>query len=179
MNFYDLKARRRDGSVLSFAELKGAVVIVVNTATGCGFTPQYRGLEELYEKYHDKGLEILDFPCNQFGHQAPGSSDEIHEFCTSKYQTKFETLEKTLVNGEEEDKVFTFLKSQQQEDIVNGLKNKVTMKGIKKISPTYKNKGDIIWNFTKFLINRNGEVIARYSPIEDPLVMESEIIKLL
>ncbi len=179
MSFYDLKAKKRNGEEFSFEELKGKVCIIVNTATGCGFTPQYKGLEDLYEKYHEKGLEILDFPCNQFGHQAPGSNDEIHEFCQAKYQTQFETLSKIDVNGENEDQVFTFLKKEQQEDIVNGFKNKMTMKGIKKISTTCKNKGDIIWNFTKFIVNKNGEVVARYSPIEAPEVMEEEILKLL
>ena len=179
MGFYELKAKKRNGEEFSFEELKGKVCIIVNTATGCGFTPQYKGLEELYEKYHDQGLEILDFPCNQFGHQAPGSNDEIHAFCEAKYQTQFDTLAKIEVNGENESPVFTFLKEQQKEDIISGMKNKITMKGIQKISTTCKNKGDILWNFTKFLINQKGEVVERYSPIEDPKKMEESIIKML
>ncbi|MBR1748327.1 MAG: glutathione peroxidase [Bacilli bacterium] len=179
MNFYELKAKKRNGEELSFQELKGKVVIIVNTATGCGFTPQYKGLEELYEKYHEKGLEILDFPCNQFGHQAPGSNDEIHAFCEAKYQTQFETFAKIEVNGEQEDEVFTYIKKCQKEDIIHGMKNKITMKGIQKISSTCKHEGDILWNFTKFIIDKEGNVVARYSPIEDPKTMEEKIIELL
>ena len=90
MSIYDLKVKKRNGEDFELSDLKGKVLLIVNTATGCGFTPQYKGLEELYEKYHNSGLEILDFPCNQFGHQAPGENDEIHEFCTAKYQTQFD-----------------------------------------------------------------------------------------
>ena len=100
MNIYDLKAIKRDGSELKLSDLKGKVLLIVNTATGCGFTPQYEALETLYKKYHEQGLEILDFPCDQFGHQAPGNDDEIHEFCTAKYQTTFDQLKKIEVNGE-------------------------------------------------------------------------------
>jgi glutathione peroxidase len=102
MNLYDLKVKKRDGSDLNLSDLEGKVLLVVNTATGCGFTPQYEGIEKLYEKYNEKGLEVLDFPCNQFGHQAPGDNDEIHAFCTAKYNTKFDQLDKIEVNGENE-----------------------------------------------------------------------------
>ena len=103
MNIYDLKVKTRKGEELSLSTFKGKVMLIVNTATGCGFTPQYEGLEKLYETYHDKGFEVLDFPCNQFGHQAPGSDEEIHEFCTGKYKTKFDQFAKIDVNGKNED----------------------------------------------------------------------------
>mgnify|MGYP002626378626 CR=1 FL=1 len=179
MNIYDLKVKNRKGEDISLNDFKGKVLLIVNTATGCGFTPQYEALEKLYETYHEDGLEILDFPCNQFGHQAPGENDEIHEFCTAKYKTQFDQFAKIDVNGENESELFKLLKSEVQDDIVNGMKNKMTMKGISKISSTCKNKGDIIWNFTKFLVDKNGKVVKRYSPIESPMKMENDIKELL
>ena len=176
-NNYEVK--RRDESLVSLNEYKGKVLIIVNTATGCGFTPQYEALERLYRQYHDKGLEVLDFPCNQFGHQAPGSDGEIHEFCQAKYQTSFDQFKKIDVNGENEDKVFTFLKDNDVEEYIKGVGHKMTMKSVKAISKTCKNKNDIKWNFTKFLLNQNGQVIMRVSPIEDPMVMEDKIKELL
>ena len=136
--------------------------MVVNTATGCGFTPQYEAIERLYEKYHEQGFEVLDFPCDQFGHQAPGTDDEIHNFCTTKYKTKFDQFAKIEVNGENECKVFSILKEQQPNEEVKDLKNKMTMKAIAKISNTCTKKGDIVWNFTKFLIDRDGNAVKRY-----------------
>lgn len=179
MNLYDLKVKKRDGSDLELSSLKGKVIIIVNTATGCGFTPQYEALEYLYEKYHDKGLEVLDFPCNQFGHQAPGDDNEIHEFCTAKYKTQFDQLKKIDVNGENEDAVFTFLKEYDGEEKIEGIKNKMAMKGVAKISTTCKKENDIKWNFTKFLIDKEGNVVGRYSPTFDPKHMEEDILKLL
>ena len=179
MNLYDIKVKKRDNTDLSLVDLKGKVIIVVNTATGCGFTPQYEGLEALYEKYHDKGLEILDFPCNQFGHQAPGEDNEIHEFCTGKYKTQFDQLKKIEVNGENEDPLYTYLKEKQPKEEVKGIKNKMAMKAIEKISTTCQKEGDIKWNFTKFLINRDGEVVNRYDPTFVPKDMEKDIIKLI
>lgn len=177
--FYDYKVKKRNGEELDLATLKGKVIIVVNTATGCGFTPQYEGLEALYQKYHDKGLEILDFPCNQFGHQAPGDDDEIHQFCTAKYDTHFDQLAKIDVNGENEEPLFKLLKEAQQDDIISGTKNKMAMKMIKGLSKTCKEKNDIKWNFTKFIIDKDGNVIKRYSPTYKPLDFEEEIVKLL
>ncbi len=159
--------------------MKWKVLIIVNTATGCGFTPQYEGLENLYKKYHEKGLEILDFPCNQFGSQAPGSDDEIHEFCTLKYNTTFDQFAKIDVNGEEEIPLFTYLKGEIKEDKITGMKNKMAMKAVEKISTTCKNEGDIKWNFTKFLVDREGKVIERYSPTFNPEDMEKDILPLL
>lgn len=170
MSIYDIKITNREGKELSLENYKGKILIIVNTATGCGFTPQYEGLEKLYEEYHNQGLEILDFPCNQFGHQAPGTDDEIHEFCTAKYQTQFDQLSKIEVNGENEHPLYTYLKKQQPNEIIEGIKNKMAMKAIEKISATYKNKEDIKWNFTKFLVDKNGNVIKRYNPTFDPKI---------
>ncbi len=159
--------------------LRGKVVLIVNTATGCGFTPQYEAIEKLYEKYREQGFEVLDFPCNQFGHQAPGDNDEIHEFCIAKYQTKFDQLAKIDVNGENQEPLFAFIKENQGKDEIYGFKNKIIMRGIKKISKTATKSNDILWNFTKFLVDREGNVVKRYSPIMDPMKMEDEIVKLL
>lgn len=179
MNIYDISVKKRGGDEVSLADFKGKVLLALNTATGCGFTPQYEAIENLYEKYHDRGFEVLDFPCDQFGHQAPGSDDEIHEFCTAKYNTKFEQFAKIEVNGENEDKLFSYLKNSISKDEINGVKNKMTMAGVKKISKTCKNDNDIVWNFTKFLVDREGNVIRRLSPIEDPMLLEADINKLL
>lgn len=179
MNIYEISVKNRNGEEVSLSEYKGKVLLIVNTATGCGFTPQYKALEQLYEKYNERGLEILDFPCNQFGHQAPGSDDEIHDFCTAKYKTKFDQFKKIDVNGENESKLFTYLKSKIKEDEIHGIKNKVSMKGVKKLSSTCKKEEDIIWNFTKFLVDGSGNVLKRLSPIESPLLLEEDIKNLL
>ncbi len=179
MAFYDFKVKKRKEGELDLAELKGKVVLVVNTATGCGFTPQYEGLENLYEAYHDKGLEILDFPCNQFRDQAPGTDAEIHEFCTAKYKTQFDQLAKIEVNGENEEPLYTFLKAEQPSDTVKGLASKLAMAAIKKLSDSTKKDSDIKWNFTKFLVNREGKVVKRYSPTYAPEKIEADIKELL
>ena len=167
MSIYDFKVKKRNGEELSLSENKGKVMLIVNTATGCGFTPQY------------EGLEILDFPCDQFSHQAPGTDDEIHEFCTMKYDTKFDQMSKIEVNGDNELPLYTYLKKEMPTEEVQGLKNKMAMKAIKKISNTCQKEGDIVWNFTKFLIGRKGSVIKRYDPTFNPKDMEEEILKLL
>lgn len=179
MSIYDYTVKNRNGEDVSISDYKGKVLIIVNTATGCGFTPQYEGLENLYKKYHNEGLEILDFPCNQFGSQAPGSDEEIHQFCTFKYNTTFDQFSKIDVNGENESPLFTYLKSQKVEDVIDGMKNKLSMKAIEKISTTSKKENDIKWNFTKFLIDRNGNIVERYSPTFKPEEMEEEIRKLI
>ena len=179
MNIYDLKVKTRKGSDFDLSALKGKVSLVVNTATGCGFTPQYEAIEKLYEKYHDQGFEVLDFPCNQFGHQAPGSNDEIHAFCTAKYKTKFDQFAKIEVNGENESEVYKILKSQQPTEEPKGLKNKMTIKAIAKISKTCQQEGDIVWNFTKFLVDKNGDAVRRYGPTFDPSEMEDEVVRLI
>ena len=179
MNLYDLKVKTRSGEDFNLCELKGKVILVVNTATGCGFTPQYKGLETLYEKYHNQGLEILDFPCDQFGHQAPGTDEEIHNFCTAKYKTQFDQFAKIDVNGANESPLFTILKQQQSKEVIKGIKNKLAMAAIKKISKTWQKPGDIVWNFTKFLIDQKGHVIKRYDPTFNPLKMEVDILSTL
>ena len=184
MSIYDYTVKARKGQTLDLAELKGKVLLIVNTATGCGFTPQYEGLEKLYEKYHDQGLEILDFPCNQFGHQAPGDEEEIHSFCTMKYQTSFDQFAKINVNndeanGEEEEPLYTYLKEQQPDEEVKGLKNKAAMKAIEKISTTCKKPGDIKWNFTKFLVDRDGNVVKRFPPTSDPKDFDADVAALI
>ena len=179
MGLYDCTVQTRTGENFDLGQLKGKVLLIVNTATGCGFTPQYEQIENLYEKYHDKGFEVLDFPCNQFGHQAPGSAEEIHEFCTAKYKTQFEQFAKVDVNGDKEIPLYTYLKKQQPDEEVQGLKNKMAMKAIMKISSTYKNKSDISWNFTKFLVDKEGNVVKRYSPTFNPKDIEKDLLELL
>ena len=179
MSIYDLKVKQRDGNSFELSNLKGKVFLVVNTATGCGFTPQYEGLEKLYKKYHNQGFEVLDFPCDQFGHQAPGSDDEIHQFCTAKYQTEFDQFSKIEVNGNNEEPLYTILKKAQPKEEVQGLKNKMAMKAVAKISTTCKNPGDIVWNFTKFLVDKEGNVVKRYDPTFDPNKIETDLIKLI
>ena len=180
MSIYDLSVKTRKGEDFALSQLQGKLLLIVNTATGCGFTPQYEALEKLYEAYHDKGLEVLDFPCNQFGHQAPGEDEEIHAFCTGKYQTQFDQFKKIDVNGETEDPVFTWLKQNSpEEEAPKGLKNKAAMAAVAKISTTCKAPADIKWNFTKFLVDRSGKVVRRISPITDPMVLEETIRELL
>ena len=175
MNLYDLSVKNRKDEDISMNDYKGKVLLIVNTATGCGFTPQYKAIEELYKKYHDQGFEVLDFPCDQFGHQAPGTDDEIHEFCTAKYQTTFDQLKKVDVNGDNECPIFTYLKENAPKDEIHGLKNKIAMQGVMKISSTCKKENDIKWNFTKFLVDREGNVVKRLSPIENPMLLEDAI----
>ena len=179
MLVYDYKVKKRNGDEVSLSNFKGKVLIIVNTATGCGFTPQYEGLENLYQKYHDKGLEILDFPCNQFGNQAPGTDDEIHNFCVFKYNTSFGQYSKIDVNGPNEDPLYTYLKNSIEEDKIEGIKNKMAMKAVEKLSKSIKDKKDIKWNFTKFLIDREGNVVGRYSPTFKPVDMEDKIKEII
>ena len=179
MSIYDYKVKNRKNEDVNLKDYKGKVLIIVNTATGCGFTPQYAGLEELYQKYHDKGLEILDFPCDQFGHQAPGTDDEIHEFCTSKYNTTFEQMKKIEVNGDNKEPLYEYLETNSPKEILKGLKNKMAMTAVKKISTTYKKETDISWNFTKFIIDKEGNIKERYAPTEEPSKMENTIKELL
>ena len=179
-SIYDFKVKKRDGSEFDFSGLKGKVLIIVNTATGCGFTPQYEGLEKLYKKYHKDGLEILDFPCNQFGHQAPGTDDEIHEFCTAKYKTSFDQFKKIEVNGDEAEPLYQYLKKEAPEDRTpSGMKNKMAMKAISKMPGVSKEKGFVKWNFTKFVVDKDGKVVDRFGPTDTPEQMEDIVKELL
>ncbi len=165
MSFYDYKVTDRRGNEISLSDYAGKVVMVVNTATGCGFTPQYKEIEEMYEKYHDRGFEIIDVPCNQFAGQTPGTDEEIHEFCTLKYNTKFEQMKKSDVNGENALPLFTFLKSEKGFEGFGFGPAAIAMSAmLKKQDKDYKKNPDIKWNFTKFIIDRDGNVAARFEP---------------
>ncbi len=157
MKFYDFKARKMNGQEVRMKEYEGKVVLVVNTASKCGFTPQFEGLEELYKEYKDKGLEILGFPCNQFGSQDKGSNEEIHQFCKLNYGVSFNMFEKIEVNGDNAHPLYKFLKREAK-----GVLNE-----------------NIKWNFTKFLIDSKGNVIKRYAPIAKPQQIKEDIEKLL
>ena len=178
MSIYDIKVKNRRDEDISMSDFKGKVLLIVNTATGCGFTPQYKGLEELYQKYHDQGLEILDFPCDQFGHQAPGSDDEIHEFCTAKYKTSFDQFKKIEVNGENETELFKYLKAEQGFKGFD-LKGKILIPIVKKMDPDYANNSDIKWNFTKFLVDREGNVVERFESTIDPKKIDEKIASII
>lgn len=180
MTFYDYTVPAVDGSEVSMKEFEGKVVLVVNTATGCGFTPQYEPLEAMYEKYHEQGLEIVDVPCNQFMDQAPGTDAEIREFCTLHYNTKFLQMKKSDVNGENQLPLYGFLKEQKgfgglgEGEIAEGLGQYVAQ-----IDPDYQNNADIKWNFTKFVIGRAGNVVARFEPTADMGEVEKCVASLL
>ncbi|MBO5354156.1 MAG: glutathione peroxidase [Lachnospiraceae bacterium] len=157
MGIYDYKVKDKQGEEVSLKDYEGKVLLIVNTATGCGFTPQFEGLQDLYEKYQQKGFEILDFPCNQFGNQAPGSDEEITEFCSSRYGITFPQFAKIDVNGTQEAPLFTYLKSRKK-----GLMG-----------------SNIKWNFTKFLVDRTGTVVERFAPVKAPEDLAAAIEKLL
>ncbi len=165
MNFYDLTVTAASGEEISMKDYEGKVVLVVNTATGCGFTPHYKDLEEMYEKYHDRGFEIIDVPCNQFMGQAPGTDEEIHEFCQLKYHTQFPQMKKADVNGENAIPLFKFLKEQKGfEGFGKGAAAIAMAAMLAKIDKDYRNNPEIKWNFTKFVIDRKGNVVARFEP---------------
>ena len=180
MNIYDLSVPTTEGKELSLSEYKGKVMLIVNTATGCGFTPHYEPMEDMYEKYHEKGLEIIDIPCNQFAGQAPGTDEEIHEFCTLNYNTQFPQMKKSDVNGENELPLYTFLKSQKGfEGFGKGVKAMAMSTMLKKIDKDYKNNPDIKWNFTKFVVDRSGTVVKRFEPTDDMKDVEGFIAALI
>ena len=180
MSFYDIKVEAPDGSEVSMEDYRGKVVLVVNTATGCGFTPHYKDLESIYERFHDQGLEIIDVPCNQFAGQAPESDEEIHEFCQLKYNTQFPQMKKSDVNGEGAIELFKYLKSQKGfEGFGNGPKALAMNTLLKSIDKDYKNNPEIKWNFTKFLINREGEVVARFEPTKNMKDVEKAVEDLI
>ena len=180
MAFYDFTLKDRFGNDFSLEAFRGKVVLVVNTATGCGFTPQYKPLEEMYEKYHDQGLEILDIPCNQFAGQTPGTDEEIHEFCTLRFNTQFAQMKKSDVNGENELPLYTWLKSQKGfEGFGKGPMALAMSAMLKKLDKDYKNNPSIKWNFTKFLVDREGNVVARFEPTANMTKVEEAVAALL
>ena len=157
MSIYDFVVKDNKGKDVRMEEYKGKVLLIVNTATGCGFTPQYDGLQDLYEKYNEKGFEILDFPCNQFANQAPGSGDEIASFCQARFGITFRQFAKIKVNGEGEEPLYTYLKEQKGGALGKKIK----------------------WNFTKFLVARDGTIVARYAPTTTPEKIDEDVAKLL
>ncbi len=177
MTIYDFKVKDAQKNEISMDSYRGKVLLIVNTATGCGFTPQYEALENLYKKYKDEGFEILDFPCNQFLNQAPGTDEEIVEFCQLNYGVSFKTFSKIDVNGSNADPLYTFLKNATPSDKENE-ETSSFMKVLKDLGQSIIGS-NIKWNFTKFLIDRNGNVVGRYSPTYKPENMEARIEELL
>lgn len=178
---YDFAVKDRKGKEVSLKEYANEVLLIVNTATQCGFTPQYEELEALYRQYHAQGFEILDFPCNQFGQQAPGTDESIHNFCKLNYGTEFPRFKKLKVNGSDADPLFKFLKEQKGFagwDESHPL-TPILEKLLSEADPDYKQKPDIKWNFTKFLINKRGMVVARFEPTESLSNIEEQIKQLL
>ena len=180
MTVYDYTVPKTDGTMLSLVDLKGKVILIVNTATGCGFTPQYEALEKLYETYHDRGLEIIDIPCNQFGNQTPGTDDEVRQFCQLRYKTQFSQMKKSDVNGENELPLYTYLKAQK--GFAGFGKHKLAAlleKMLAKADSDWDKKADIKWNFTKVLADKTGHVVERFEPTADMEQVESAIVALL
>ena len=168
MSYFDYSVTAQDGSTVSLKDYEGKVLLIVNTATGCGFTPQYEDLERIYKQYRDQGFEILDFPCNQFADQAPGDDEEIHQFCTLKYGTEFPQFAKIEVNGENADPLFAWLAAEKPfTGFGKGLKNAALNKFAAMNNKKYGDKTYIGWNFTKFLIDREGRVVERFEPTVD------------
>ena len=180
-NVYQFCVKGENGQNVSLEKYAGKALLIVNTATKCGFTPQYEELESLYQDYKDKGFEILDFPCNQFGEQAPGTYDEIHAFCTGKYNISFPQFEKIDVNGENADPLFVYLKSQKgfqgfntKDRIGKFLDNR-----FRKQDPNYDQNPDIKWNFTKFLVDKEGNVVERFEPTATAADIEVKLKEIL
>ena len=177
---YDYKITTGKGETIDLSDYKDKVIMIVNTATGCGFTPQYEPIEKMYRDYHDKGLEIVDIPCNQFGAQAPGTDDEIHQFCTLHYNTTFPRMKKADVNGENELPLYTYLKSQKGfEGFGEHQLSALLSDMLSKADPDWDKKPDIKWNFTKFIIDREGNVAARFEPTADMSQVEACVKALL
>lgn len=178
---YDFSVKDRKGNEVSLKEYANEVLLIVNTATKCGFTPQYEELENLYKKYHAKGFEILDFPCNQFGQQAPGTDEAIHEFCKLNFGTEFPRFKKIKVNGDDAEPLYQYLKEQKGFAgwDPNHKLTPILEEILSKEDPDYKEKSDIKWNFTKFLINKQGQVVARFEPTEDLSKVAKQIEELL
>ena len=180
MSVYDYSVKTMDGGEVSLADYKGKVLLIVNTATGCGFTPQYDALQDLYELHQKDGLEILDFPCNQFMEQAPGSDEEIHTFCTGRFGITFPQFSKIEVNGENADPLYKYLTANTLfHGFGKGVKA-LMMNGVaKKMDKDFKNNGNIKWNFTKFLLDREGNIVARFEPTESMDDLKKKVEELL
>ena len=181
MNIYDFKVSGRNGETVDLSQYRGQVLLVMNSATACGFTPQYDEIRDIFEKFQDKGFLVLDFPSNQFGNQAPGTNEEIAEFCSVKYGIQFPIMGKIDVNGEHADPLFTYLKKSKGFagfDLEHPKYDKMNSM-LAGIDPDYMNNSDIKWNFTKFLIDKNGEVVERFEPTADLKKIEQRIVELL
>ena len=177
---YDYTLTNGKGEEVSMKDYEGKVLLIVNTATGCGFTPHYEPMEKMYEQYHEQGLEVIDVPCNQFGGQTPGTDEEVHEFCTLHYNTQFPQMKKSDVNGENALPLFQYLKSQKGfEGFGKGAKALAMSTMLKTIDKDYKNNPDIKWNFTKFVVDREGNVVARFEPTADMADVEACVKSLL
>ena len=179
MSIYDFEVIDGEGNTKSMSEYEGKVLLIVNSATKCGFTPQYTELNEIYAEFNKDGFEILDFPCNQFGKQAPGSTEEIAEVCRNKWLVPYEIFEKIYVNGENASPLFEYLKNEQPFKEIKGdgaLKLKLVLKAVDR---HYKDNNDIKWNFTKFLVDREGNVVQRFEPTEDLADVKAKIEELL
>lgn len=180
-NIYGFKVKNAEEKEVSLDAYKGKVLLIVNTATRCGFTPQYNELQAIYAKYREQGFDILDFPCNQFGEQAPGSNEEIHEFCTLNFNIQFEQFDKIEVNGDAEIPLYTYLKKMQpfKGFDLNDKRGKFMDEMLKKKDARYAEKSDIKWNFTKFLVDAEGKVVARFEPTASMEEVEKAIAALL
>jgi len=180
MNIYDFTVKTRKGADVALSDFQGKVLLVVNTATGCGFTPQYKELQEIYDADHDKGLEILDFPCNQFGNQAPGDNEEIHTFCTGRFGITFPQYGKIDVNGENAIPLYKWLTENTKFEGFGKGPQALVMNGVvKKMDKDFKNNGNIKWNFTKFLIDREGNIVKRFEPTESMENVKKAVEELL
>ena len=168
MDIYGFEVKAMNGTMVPLSDYKGKVMLVVNTATGCGFTPQYEDLQKIYDEFKDKGLEILDFPCNQFREQAPGSDEEIHTFCKGRFGITFPQFSKIDVIGENADPLFKYLSENTKfEGFGKGLKVKLLAAAVKSVDKDYKDNSNVKWNFTKFLIGRDGAILGRFEPTAD------------
>jgi len=176
---YDFKALASNGKEIDFKQFEGKVLLIVNTASKCGFTPQFDGLEAMNEKYRDKGLVIVGFPCNQFKEQDPGSDSEIQEFCRVNYGVTFQIMKKIDVNGSEANPIFEYLKSQAPTEEYHGLKAKAAATLFKSISKSVEKDSDIKWNFTKFLVSKDGKSIKRFAPTTEPKEFEKDVEEFL
>ena len=179
MNIYDFTVKDQNGAEVKLSDYRGKVLLIVNTATGCGFTPHYNALQDIYAAHQKDGLEILDFPCNQFGEQAPGSNAEIHDFCTMRYQITFPQFAKVDFNGANAIPLYQYLVANSKFQGFKGVAGLVMSQVIKRQDKDYKNNNQIKWNFTKFLINRDGEIVARFEPTVSMKEVRKQIEKVL